>query len=638
MTSIDDLMVKVSELLAWVSALLGRRDNTQREFQDWFGGAADGGPAGDGLFPLTDSTGYIRMVPSPARQMQDVASGGLQFGALPIATEAEIVPEEVQYVGCAHAGGAAKKLSPHIVDLKRRTALPQLQLDFGTDVFMSVVQGGNLERKIALAEIQRKFSGGVINPKMPPYNCKGDALEVRSAYMAKDSNVVEIKDALFRPGDVGKWLSMSNGRSHPQYYSVPKHFTITRYIDAYHVEVDDVAEVWWGATQACLWGTDDTEGMQRALDDARGPSYNGDNTGKWYYGGTVLVPPGMYLCRSLTYRSHAALIGSGFSNTVIVHRPNTNVEGQGAQPPLLANEPGSSHPFIQNMSLYGSRYHQYEGSEATLRWSIPSTPGQDLGSGYGDPYPFFSFLRLYDAAGDALRTMGRHSGNHIGVDIFNAQGFGWKNSSYDVNAMNFLAIGCGYSGYLGGEIYYELPAANCNIMNAKLSYNGALGYDQITQANLAELGQGNNFTNVRLQESMGSSLVFGQVGGMGARWNKFGDLAIDDTACIGPAHGGGYRPGVDYRAAIAFIGNAVTDNHCRTVFAGGAVHQDFNYASHGLVVEGDASANTCDLIMKQGSQWYAPGATGGYTAAPWQVTSSGGIGNNRMSVDGVPVF
>lgn len=54
----------ISDVLAGVTALLGPRDLTQREFADWVAGAVDGGPDGDGIFPLTDSTGFVRSYPS----------------------------------------------------------------------------------------------------------------------------------------------------------------------------------------------------------------------------------------------------------------------------------------------------------------------------------------------------------------------------------------------------------------------------------------------------------------------------------------------------------------------------------------------------------------------------------------------
>lgn len=60
-------MTDLTQLLDRVSALLGRRDLTQQEVQAWWNGTAEGGPNGDGLYPFTDSTGFVRLLPSPAR-------------------------------------------------------------------------------------------------------------------------------------------------------------------------------------------------------------------------------------------------------------------------------------------------------------------------------------------------------------------------------------------------------------------------------------------------------------------------------------------------------------------------------------------------------------------------------------------
>lgn len=67
----------IAALAANVSALLGRRDLTLREQQDWGAGTPTGGPNGDGYYPLSDSTGFQRMVPAPATV---AAVGGLRTG------------------------------------------------------------------------------------------------------------------------------------------------------------------------------------------------------------------------------------------------------------------------------------------------------------------------------------------------------------------------------------------------------------------------------------------------------------------------------------------------------------------------------------------------------------------------------
>lgn len=48
---------------------------------DWYGGAANGGPNGDGLFPLTDAVGVTRMVPSPAKVAQMINQRGVDVSS-----------------------------------------------------------------------------------------------------------------------------------------------------------------------------------------------------------------------------------------------------------------------------------------------------------------------------------------------------------------------------------------------------------------------------------------------------------------------------------------------------------------------------------------------------------------------------
>lgn len=632
MATVGELMVKVQELLTKVSALLGRRDNSLTEFQAWFGGAADGGAAGDGLFPLTDSSGFIRMVPSPARQMLDVAQRGLQFGSLPVAEQDDVIPDKVQLVGRGKADGQPVLIAPSMFASRRTRDMEEIQKLHGHDVFMSLAAAApsTQEYKIAARHIMREFSGGFINVKHPPYNCAGDVQEVRDGKCYPSSNYIEINDPLFREEDVGKFISVSNARLHPQYGSVAKHFTITKYLHSKAVEVSGTADHYHG-TNSIIWGTDDTIGFQQALDDAGSPY-------AWVYGGCLQIPPGRYLCRSLVYRNGSATVGAGPRQATITHRHLTGAVGQ--QQPLLRNDTNIGNCFVGFLQLDGAKYHQYDGVEATFRWYIDPVGGK---SPQGiDPYPFFSHMVLQDAAGRALWTTGRHSGDHVAVQIYNAQAEGWVNSSYDVNAFNFLAIGCGYAGYMSGERYFYAPSANCNIMNAKISYNGNAGWDTISQANMVEFGESNNYSNFRLQESMGSGLVLGQVvdpngGGGGANWNKFDGFAVADTGCIGFAHGGGPRPGVDFRAMIAFLGNRVVGNQMDVVYGGGEVHGTDNFASHGIFVDGDTGLNRCNLITRPGTQWHQPSATADNPAGAWMVRSSGGIGTNRMTVDDVAV-
>lgn len=52
----------------------------QIEYKNWVSGAINGGPNGDGMFPLTDFTGNVTWVPSPAKAA--AAAVALQFVVL----------------------------------------------------------------------------------------------------------------------------------------------------------------------------------------------------------------------------------------------------------------------------------------------------------------------------------------------------------------------------------------------------------------------------------------------------------------------------------------------------------------------------------------------------------------------------
>jgi hypothetical protein len=68
----------LSDLLDAVTALLGRRDLSLQEYQNWMAGSSTGGPGSDGNYPLTDSTGFVRLVACPAA-IAALAGGNLSF-------------------------------------------------------------------------------------------------------------------------------------------------------------------------------------------------------------------------------------------------------------------------------------------------------------------------------------------------------------------------------------------------------------------------------------------------------------------------------------------------------------------------------------------------------------------------------
>lgn len=75
-----------SEILDRLTDLVGRRDLSQQEFNNWLGGSPTGGPDGDGYYPLTDGSGFTRFLPSPAKLASDLEDSGTGTSAPSLAT------------------------------------------------------------------------------------------------------------------------------------------------------------------------------------------------------------------------------------------------------------------------------------------------------------------------------------------------------------------------------------------------------------------------------------------------------------------------------------------------------------------------------------------------------------------------
>lgn len=61
-----------AQLMQQLVDILDRFNGREDEFQTWLAGAADGGPSGDGRYPLSDLGGSVRQTKSPARLEADV--------------------------------------------------------------------------------------------------------------------------------------------------------------------------------------------------------------------------------------------------------------------------------------------------------------------------------------------------------------------------------------------------------------------------------------------------------------------------------------------------------------------------------------------------------------------------------------
>ena len=74
-----------AELAGEIAAMVAKWAVREDQYDDWLGGSPNGGPNGDGKYPLTDSKGVTRLVESPARLLQLLDDGVVEHAAQIIA-------------------------------------------------------------------------------------------------------------------------------------------------------------------------------------------------------------------------------------------------------------------------------------------------------------------------------------------------------------------------------------------------------------------------------------------------------------------------------------------------------------------------------------------------------------------------
>ena len=336
-------------------------------------------------------------------------------------------------------------------------------------------------------------------------------------------------------------------------------------------------------TNDCLFGTNDTVGMQAALYDARGRT-------TYSYGKVVMLPYNPSLCGALAYYPRSAIFGKGVRQGGFIrlddnvnaldwyeyHDNEDNpayVKTQPA-PQLRAINRNTDFVAMGQFSVNGARYCQsrgYGGISMLLQNGA-------VAMAQVDPYPFISEMHVFGCGSNGWTHAGRHSGSMIGVELIDHGGMGFFHAGYDANLTNMTVIGCDGPGlYIS-----ESGGANNNILNLKGSFNGtgALAYfldPDVAQANCVIGGSGNNITNMRAQESQGSNIMI-----LGPA-NTLGDCHLDDTGCVGYLHNPERQPILrDIRAAIVLYGGNAKDNRFNDVGIGGAVHPGTNYATHAV--------------------------------------------------------
>ncbi len=604
--------------------------NASQHLRAWVAGTVNGGPNLDGRYPLSDAFGNTYLVDCPAKI---ATSAGLSFATINGLTE-RVVPYAPQDAGpqIVLSHPAAQNLARGNLFLfaaRRTQDLGDWNEFLGNELIPAYQASTGLEGRIALNEILRRATG-VINPYT--YGCKFDAVFHRHGITTTDgSDVVEADEPIFDRAKVGHVIQLSNAAPGFQ----PLKSTITQVLSDTQVRIAATAGTTYDA-QDCLFGTVDTAGMQAALDAAEPRS-------TYTYGGVVIIPDGGTLCGALIYPARSAMFGSGGVRQGAIYRYDdgaTHVpvwgyyydeDGDG-----IINEDDPDCPFSEpapqlraknrmcdfnafgDFALLGARYTQsigYGGFSAQLEIGARAMPQTD-------PYPFYSRMHVAEHGWHGWEQAGRHSGSMVGVEIIDNGGVGLWLQAYDANVTNVLCI-----GNSGPGMYVEQgQGANNNILNAKVSFNGNgdLSYTMgavIASSNMLVAGTGNNFTNMRLQESYGNNLTL-----LGSR-NQFGDIGLDDTGNIAYKDGGNAQlianlP--DIRAAIA-LGSDANFNRFNDVGFGGAVQAGQNFATHGVYHfdangDGGGQSNSGRIYTKDvPSYWSAdtgsvPGAIGAETA------------------------
>ncbi len=108
----------LSNLLAGVSSLVGRRDLLLQQESDWLTGSATGGPNSDGNYPIDDSTGTTHLMEAPAklRSTNKGLPSGLSRDTSAILAEIEIAISDYALGDYSTATANGTDLTPLIIE------------------------------------------------------------------------------------------------------------------------------------------------------------------------------------------------------------------------------------------------------------------------------------------------------------------------------------------------------------------------------------------------------------------------------------------------------------------------------------------------------------------------------------------
>jgi hypothetical protein len=587
----------------------------------WASGTATGGPNGDGRYPIYDAAGDSVLVPCPAAEGPSSLTSAAVDG-LPAATEAtngELIDTNPAWPVSVDNGSGGRQLKKiNFFPARRTIDLQPLTTLIGTEL-LPATQVGGLEAQIALNTLQSCMSGGIINPTLPPYNCKFDAHWTSNIESTAGSAVLNCPDPIFQPSDVGKWIGLSNAG--PSYGILQS--TIISYQSPTQVTMAATATVSDGANYT-VWGTDDTAGMQAALNAAVGP-------GQYLLGGAIMLPPRMALVQPLTHGPRFSMNGfqglSGFFRRPVA----------GNSSPILSNATYlADFPVLRNLLFHGAKYLQANGSSGYVFTAATGT--QTLPQ--IDPQPYFEGLRFQDCSSIGFAHYNRGAGVGKGLTVDSSSYYGFVFACYDMLYDDLRAGGCAFTG-----VYLSDYGTANNVFRGIYSYfNGGSAYHQGTgypqdptttiayqdACNLYVGGSSNLIEAPRIQESWGPNAV------IGGTLNRLLDPTFDDTGDQYPADSLGHSTLMEIRPALMFLASA-SKNIVRDGYVDLAVKLSSNYATHALFLQNGASNNriTMEQQIDIGS-YYPNGQTSGYYAPGVLGTDNpSGLGTNSVTIDGV---
>lgn len=298
--------------------------------------------------------------------------------------------------------------------------------------------------------------GAVYNVRHPRYRAAGDGKEVTDGAIASGSTVLTSAAAKFTSSDVGRtiWIVKSTGVN-----STLLATTIASYDSPSQVTLANAMPATISSALV-LWGTDDTDAIQAALNDAAAVH------------GTVCIPPGVYLLtRSLTLHSDVALEGA-----------------HGAFPysdPTMPTLLKAVCTFADDTSVIDAR----ERERTTIRWlGIDMVSAQDAGNNIaGIEYGVRSVSELYSQhevehcsiTNGFYGIRGRNSGL-LKVRDNNISGHRYAgvyldqcgDCDFDGNYINTCNPDyAADSLYQGAGIVFSDNSSNCNLRGGKIEWN-----------------------------------------------------------------------------------------------------------------------------------------------------------------------